>query len=94
MNFSIDHLKAGFRLRRALWPVKKWICLGSTRDISGNQLHNEHLRHLRDKDPELTATVLPFIIMRDGAGRITMGWHIGQVDLLAEDWEIKHGDDV
>lgn len=93
MDFNISSLKAGFRLRRKCWPEKQWIALGQSRNITKQQLHHEALRKIQDYKPDLEAEILPFIIARDSKGNITMGWMIGQVDLLADDWEIRHEED-
>lgn len=94
MDFNITSLKHGFRLRRKSWPAKAWIALGVSRNVTGPQLHHRALHKIQEFKPDLEATILPFIIKRDGAGNISMGWMIGQEDLLADDWEVKHEDDT
>lgn len=93
MDFNITWLKQGFRIRRQSWPEKQWIALGLSRNITKQQLHHEALRKIQDYKPDLEATILPFIILRDAKGAISMGWMIGQIDLLADDWEVKYEED-
>ena len=78
MNFggALDHLKRGFRVRRAGWNGKgMWLLFVNTRRDAQTSVAGE------------TLIELPWIGMRTADGA-WVPWLAPQTDLLADDWEV------
>lgn len=81
-------LKEGRRVTRTGWNgVGMWVCLGAGHQQAADGFWNRHTRAFAERQPDQTAFVLPYLILRSERG-IQMGWSPEQADVLAGDWRV------
>ena len=89
MDFSkaLEAMKSGGRVQRAGWNGKDmWIALGDGGVTEAGKFWNRHSKAFAESQPNKSAEVLPYFLMKTADNKILMGWLASQTDLIAEDW--------